>query len=112
VCSFKGPEDLTYRELDGIDFWELVQTYRTKLGWTNNTNDGELAAFVSYALAFPDGFLALVDTYDTLKSGVRNFLCVSAALMELGHKPVGIRLDSGDLAYLSRKVSACLCWTV
>ena len=54
---------------------------------------GELAAFIAYAQAFPKGFLALVDTYDTLQSGVPNFLCVALALSRMGHKPLGIRLD-------------------
>jgi len=73
---------------------------RKDLGLDGNT--GELIAFVAYALAYPNGFLALVDTYDTLDSGVPNFLAVSAALHTLGYKALGIRLDSGDLAYLSR----------
>jgi nicotinate phosphoribosyltransferase len=56
---------------------------------------------VSFALAYPNNFLSLVDTYDTLNSGVPNFLCVALALNKLGYKPAGIRLDSGDLAFLS-----------
>lgn len=66
-----------------------------------STNDGELAAFVAYAAAFPDRCLCLIDTYDTLRSGLPNFACVAMALDDLGYVPSGIRLDSGDLAYLS-----------
>jgi nicotinate phosphoribosyltransferase len=65
------------------------------------TNDGELAAFIAYATAFPSTFLCLIDTYDTLKSGLLNFVLVAMVLDDLGYQPAGIRLDSGDLAYLS-----------
>ncbi len=72
----------------------------------DETNKGELAAFVSYAIAFPTNFLALVDTYDVLKSGLPNFLAVARALHECNYKALGLRLDSGDLAYLSLEVRA------
>ena len=63
----------------------------------------ELEAFRAYAQVFPDGCLLLVDTYDTLKSGVPNAIQVFKELRAQGHEPKGIRLDSGDMAYLSRK---------
>ncbi|KAL3798529.1 hypothetical protein HJC23_011833 [Cyclotella cryptica] len=78
----------------------IVLKYRHDLGW-EETNDGELAAFVGYAVSFPNSFLCLIDTYDTLQSGLRNFILVSLALNDLGYTPRGIRLDSGDLSYLS-----------
>ena len=61
----------------------------------------ELSAFRAYARSFPDNCLLLVDTYDTLHSGVPNAIKVFKELREKGHEPKGIRLDSGDLAYLS-----------
>lgn len=73
------------------------------------TNDGELAAFTAYAAAFPDNFLCLIDTYDTLQSGLLNFIIVAAVLYEkCGYRPKGIRLDSGDLAYLSLECARVL----
>eukprot|EP00934_Nitzschia_sp_Nitz4_P006113 Nitzschia sp. Nitz4//scaffold148_size54725//52367//53995//NITZ4_006667-RA/size54725-processed-gene-0.81-mRNA-1//1//CDS//3329536775//6103//frame0 len=78
-------------------FLPAVLKHRT----TSLSNDGELAAFVAYACAFPHSCLCLIDTYNTLQSGLPNFLCVAVALVEFGYVPKGIRLDSGDLASLS-----------
>jgi len=68
------------------------------------TNLSELAAFCGYALAFPTSFLALIDTYDTLRSGAPNFMAVALALKQLGYSPAGVRIDSGDLSYISLEV--------
>ena len=68
----------------------------------------ELTAFRHYAEIYPDNCLLLVDTYDTLRSGVPNAIKVFDELKAKGHKPVGIRLDSGDLAYLSKKAREML----
>lgn len=107
VQSYSGINNLDnykIRDINGkeYDFVKMVFEIRESLNF-NNTNEGELAAFISYAQAFPNNFLALVDSYDTLKSGVPNFICVAIALTKIGYKPVGIRLDSGDLAYLSKQ---------
>ncbi|MCP4245692.1 MAG: nicotinate phosphoribosyltransferase [bacterium] len=64
------------------------------------TFDTELEAFDAYAAAMPNNCVFLVDTYDTL-DGVRRAIQVGRRLRERGHEMVGIRLDSGDLAYLS-----------
>ena len=106
VSSFSGLDDLKNRTLDDPegkthDFTADVCRVREELDF-KDTNEGELAAFISYAQSFPKSFLALVDTYNTLKSGIPNFICVAVELMRLGYKPVGFRIDSGDLAYLSR----------
>jgi len=68
----------------------------------------ELDAFRAYAKFFPDSCLLLVDTYDTLKSGLPNAITVFNELRAAGHEPAGIRLDSGDLAYLSREARRLL----
>lgn len=68
----------------------------------------ELDAFMAYADTYPDGCLLLVDTYDTLRSGVPNAIKVFDYLKSNGHKPLGIRLDSGDLAYLSKQARKML----
>ena len=70
--------------------------------------DSELEAFRAYAESYPDNCLLLVDTYDTLRSGVPNAIKVFDELRKKGHEPVGIRLDSGDLAYLSKKARKML----
>lgn len=68
----------------------------------------ELDAFRAYADVYPDDCLLLVDTVDTLGEGVPNAITVFEELRKKGHKPVGIRLDSGDLAYLSIQAAKML----
>lgn len=63
--------------------------------------DCELDAFRAFAEVYPDSCLLLVDTYDSVQ-GIKNAITVFNELKANGHKPVGIRLDSGDLAYLSK----------
>ncbi|MFB3891988.1 MAG: nicotinate phosphoribosyltransferase [Phycisphaerae bacterium] len=69
--------------------------------------DEELEAFDAYATALPNNCIFLVDTYDTLE-GVRNAIEIGRRLRRRGHEMLGIRLDSGDLAYLSVEARAML----
>ena len=70
----------------------------------------ELTAFRTYAKLYPDACILLVDTYDTLKSGIPNAIRVFTEMREAGVQLTryGIRLDSGDLAYLSKKAKKML----
>jgi len=68
----------------------------------------ELDAFRTYAGVYPDDCLLLVDTVDTLASGVPNAIKVFEELRAKGHEPAGIRLDSGDLAYLAAHAARML----
>lgn len=70
--------------------------------------DSELDAFRAYAKCYPDACLLLVDTYNVLKSGIPNAIKVFNELRAEGHEPAGIRIDSGDITYLSRKARKML----
>ena len=70
--------------------------------WVESFSD-ELEAFKAYGRTFPNGCIFLVDTYDSLKTGVPNAIHAAKELEKAGHRFLGIRLDSGDLAYLSKK---------
>ncbi len=69
--------------------------------------DDELSSFEAYADALPNNCIFLVDTYDTL-DGVRHAIAVGKKLRARGHKLAGVRLDSGDLAYLSKEARRML----
>ena len=68
----------------------------------------ELDAFRLFAESYPDNCILLVDTINTLESGIPNAIKVFEEMRKKGHKPVGIRLDSGDLAYLSIRAARML----
>jgi len=72
------------------------------------SHESEIEAFRSFAAARPDDCVLLVDTYNTLKSGVPNAITVAKEMEKNGHRLKGIRLDSGDLNYLARKSRAML----
>ena len=75
--------------------------------WVQSFGD-ELTAFRKYAEIYPDRCVLLVDTYNTLRSGVPNAITVAKELEKSGHRLMAIRLDSGDLAYLSKHARAML----
>lgn len=71
--------------------------------------DSEYEAFKAYAETYPDDCLLLIDTYHTLESGIVNAIKVfNDVLIPKGFRPKGVRLDSGDLAYLSKKIRKIL----
>ncbi|XP_076638745.1 nicotinate phosphoribosyltransferase isoform X3 [Colletes latitarsis] len=112
ITSFTGFDDLQEKTLahketgEVYDLLELAYKHRDSIAadvgtLVSEASSGELAALISYAIAFPQRFVALVDTYDVKRSGLLNFCAVALALNDLGYKSIGIRIDSGDLAYLS-----------
>lgn len=70
--------------------------------------ESELESFRSFAAIYPDKCILLVDTFDTLGQGIPNAIIVGQELAAQGHRLAGIRLDSGDLAYLSKKARVML----
>ncbi|MDD6478401.1 MAG: nicotinate phosphoribosyltransferase [Oscillospiraceae bacterium] len=71
--------------------------------------DSEYDAFKTYAEKYPDSTLLLVDTYNVLKSGIPNAIKVfDEVLKPLGKRPVGIRIDSGDITYITKKARKML----
>ena len=70
--------------------------------------DSELESFRAYAKVYPNHTLLLVDTYDVLRKGVPNAITVFNELRANGHEPLGIRIDSGDIAYLSKEARKML----
>ncbi|XP_069477861.1 nicotinate phosphoribosyltransferase [Ambystoma mexicanum] len=116
ITSFSSLEEVQPKSLmpangdePAVDFLALTETYLARVCQILEVdpklvNLGELAAFVSYAIAFPHNFLALVDSYSVMRSGIPNFCAVTLALHQLGYQAIGVRLDSGDLAKLSLAV--------
>jgi len=114
ITSFTALSDIKRPNIktaagETVNFLEMCLKTRKELAEKfgeqyTGTNESELAAFIDYAQAYPKGFLALIDTYDTLYSGLLNFNTVGLSLLKIGYKPKGVRLDSGDLAYLSLQV--------
>ncbi|XP_030628343.1 nicotinate phosphoribosyltransferase [Chanos chanos] len=115
VTSFSSLEEVwpqTLVPLGGRDPVDLISLVK---GWLGNVcqllgaesgrvREGELAAFLSYAVAYPNNFLPVIDSYNVSCSGLLCFCAVALALCELGYQPVGVRLDSGDLCRQSVEV--------
>lgn len=71
--------------------------------------DTELESFNAYAKVYTDSCVLLVDTYDTIKEGIPNAIkCFNDIVVPAGFRPKGVRIDSGDIAYLSKKARAML----
>ena len=71
--------------------------------------DNEYEAFATYCKTYPDNVILLVDTYHVLTSGVPNAIkAFNEVLKPLGKRPIGVRIDSGDIAYLSKKIRKML----
>ncbi len=70
--------------------------------------DSELEAFRAYAKCYPNGTTLLVDTYNVLRSGLPNAITVFKEMRARGEKPAGIRIDSGDITYLSKRARQML----
>ncbi|WP_019946339.1 nicotinate phosphoribosyltransferase [Hymenobacter aerophilus] len=104
-AAYLGGVDATSNVLAGQRFGIPVKGTHAH-SWVMAFEDEE-TAFAAYAKAFPDDSVFLVDTYDTLE-GVRKAIKVARAMREQGHELGGIRLDSGDLAYLSREARELL----
>lgn len=71
--------------------------------------ENEYEAFKAYATTYPDSCTVLLDTYDTLNSGLPNAIKVAKEVLEpQGHRLIGVRIDSGDIAYLSKQIRKAL----
>lgn len=87
--------------------FDLIPTGTQAHSWIQSFGD-ELTAFRKFAEFYPNNCVLLVDTYNTLKSGIPNAIVVAKELEEKGYKLSAIRLDSGDLAYLSKRARKML----
>lgn len=101
-----GGADSTSNVYSGFNY-DIPVSGTQAHAWVQSFED-ELEAFRKYAEINPTSTVLLVDTYNTLKSGIPNAIIVAKELEENGNKLIGIRLDSGDLAYLSKKARKML----
>jgi nicotinate phosphoribosyltransferase len=100
-AAFIGGFDATSNMRAGRDF--SIPVSGTMAHSFVESYDDELSAFLNFAQVQPSDCVLVVDTYDTLKSGLPNAVTVAKKMEESGHRLSGIRLDSGDLAYLAKE---------
>jgi nicotinate phosphoribosyltransferase len=100
-AAFIGGFDSTSNVVAGRDFG--IPVSGTMAHSFIESYDDELTAFSQFAEVQPNDCVLVVDTYDTLKSGLPNAIIVAKKMEEKGQRLSGIRLDSGDLAYLAKE---------
>lgn len=100
-ASFIGGASTTSNTLAG-KLYGIPVTGTMAHSWVMS-HDSELQAFKEYAKLYPENSVFLIDTYDTLKSGIKNAIEAGRELAKQGHN-FGVRLDSGDISYLTREV--------
>lgn len=101
-----GGADATSNTYAGM-LYDIPITGTQAHSWVQSF-DEEIEAFRKYAEINPENTVLLVDTYDTLKSGIPNAIIVAKEMEQRGYKLKAVRLDSGDLAYLSQKARKML----
>ncbi|XP_061738905.1 nicotinate phosphoribosyltransferase isoform X2 [Nerophis ophidion] len=119
VTSFTSLEEALPQTLvavngnrDPVDLISLTKSWLSRVckllgADPEKIHEGELAAFLSYAIAYPQNFLPVIDSY-SVPCGLLNFCAVALSLCELGYRPLGVRLDSGDLCKQSLVVRSVL----
>ena len=100
-AAFVGGFDATSNVVAGRDYG--IPVSGTMAHSYIESYDDELTAFKDFADQQPDNCVLLVDTYDTLNSGLPNAITTAKIMEEKGHRLSAIRLDSGDLSYLAKK---------
>lgn len=101
-ASYIGGVDATATLMAGEEF-KIPVTGTMAHSWVMSF-DSEYEAFLSYAKLYPSNVILLIDTYDVLKSGIKNAIKVNQDyLIPNGYRLKAVRIDSGDLAYLSKK---------
>ncbi|RMD73605.1 MAG: nicotinate phosphoribosyltransferase, partial [Bacteroidetes bacterium] len=105
-AAIVGGANNTSNVLAGLHYG-LPVTGTMAHAWIQSYED-ELTAFRKFAEQYPERCILLVDTYDTLRSGIPNAITVARELEQRGYRLFGIRLDSGDLAWLSKRARQML----